>query len=416
VGLFRKRAAELEPPGSPIDTVRAGTRVRIATDGRDVLLNTPDGWEQDQPWLWWMGPAGGDGTGGPFGQPLTRDDPFGLSAMAAVGRCTTLICDTTAGLPWYVRRGDYERLPVPAWITDPQALRIDGRVVDPARVWDCRLSGVEFWANWICAALWFGDGYVYAPVRDAAGAPAPPLWQLHPCDVTIEEGTYWVGEIPLPSSSVLHLRGALPYWDGHGKGVISTYGAELGLASTVRSYAAGVFTSGVPAGYLKSSQPSMTADQAQALKSAWLAQHGGSKRSIAVLNATTEFHPISISPVDAQLNSAREWSLRDIAMAFNVPAYMMGVAGDSSTYSNVESRHRELAQFTLMPWINRIEGVLSAEFPAGTWLKIDTNGLQRADTATRFDAYKKALDAGWLTIDEVRNLEDRPPLASEGIA
>ena len=36
------------------------------------------------------------------------------------------------------------------------------------------LSAVEFWANWIVAALWFGDGYLYVPVRDEAGAPKPP--------------------------------------------------------------------------------------------------------------------------------------------------------------------------------------------------------------------------------------------------
>ena len=57
---------------------------------------------------------------------------------------------------------------------------LDGRVVDPSTMLDTRLGPVEFWANWICAALWFGNGYVYAPTRDAAGAPQPPLWQLHP--------------------------------------------------------------------------------------------------------------------------------------------------------------------------------------------------------------------------------------------
>lgn len=415
MSIFSKRAAAPVPGGDPIESPRRGGQVHVRTDGRDVLVNSPDGWEQDAPWLWWTGPAGGDGTGGPFGMPLSTSDPTGTASMAAVSRCTSIICDTISGLPWYVRRGEYERLPVPDWIADPQANRPDARIVNPATLWETRLSAVEFWAQWICAALWFGDGYVYAPVRDGDGAPKPPLWQFHPTEVRQDAGSYWIGEHRLEPGSVMHLRGMVPYWDGHGRGVITVHGAELALAATVRAYAGGVFTTGVPAGYLKSSQPSMNSEQAQALKAAWLAQHGGVTRSIAVLNATTEFHPVSISPVDAQLASAREWSLRDVAMAFGVPAYMLGVPGDSSTYANVESRMIELVRFTLMPWIRRIESELEAQLPRGTTLVVSTDGLQRADTATRFAAYKSALDAGWLTVDEIRALEDRGPLDQGGV-
>jgi HK97 family phage portal protein len=412
MALFRRAATP--PLGDPIRSPREGPRARVltATDGRDVLFNDPDGWEVDRPGLWWLGPD--DGSLGPYGNPLvTGGDPLGLASLPAVNRCTSLICDTIGGLPWHVMRGDYERLATPDWIADPQATRIDGRVIG-GDVLDCRLTAVEFWANWICAAAWFGDGYVYVPVRGVDGAPKPPLWQLHPHDVTIDGGTYWVGDVPLPSNSILHLRGLLPYDDGHGRGVIDVHGIDLGLAATVRSYAAGVFASGVPAGYIKSSQPNLSQEDADALKAAWLKQHGGAKRSIAVLNATTEFHAVSISPVDAQLSNAREMSMRDIATAFGVPAYMLGVPGDPSTYANVESRMIEFRTFTLLPWQRRIEAVLAAQLPRGTYLKIRSDGLLRADTTTRYQAYKVALEAGFLTVDEVRALEDYPPL--EGIA
>lgn len=407
--IWQKRAA-LSPMGTPV-----GVSLHSATDGRDVLLNDPDGWEVDKPWLWWMGPAGSDGTGGPYGHPLTNDDPTGASTIPAVARCTSIICDTIAGLPWKVYRGEYTELTTPDWIADPQAARIDGRVVSGTTPWDTRYSPVDFWANWITAALWWGDAYIYAPVRDINGAPKPPLWQLHPSEVKIDKatGTYWVGNTQLPSATVIHLRGAPPYKDGHGTGVLHANAADMQLASTVRQYAASVFTSGVPAGYLKSSQPSMTADQAAALKASWMKAHGNAKRSIAVLNATTEFTPISISPVDAQLALAREWGLRDIALAFGVPPYMLGVPGDSSTYANVESRMIELRTFTLLPWIRRIESTLDSEFPRGTSVKIKSDALLRADTASRYAAYKTALDAGWMTINEVRQLEDRAPLPED---
>jgi HK97 family phage portal protein len=392
-------------------------RVLTATDGRDTLLNDPDGWEIDAPWLWWTGPAGSDGTGGPWGNPIPgSSSPAEVAAggLPAARRCTSIVVDTIAGLPWHVFRG-HDRLTTPDWILDPQGLRLDGRVVDANIAAVVRLSAVEFWANWITAALWFGDGYVYAPVRDAQGAPKPPLWQFRPDEVRIDQGAYWIGETPLPASSMLHLRGAPPYVNGHGIGVLDSAGDDLALASTIRQYAGSIFATGVPAGYLKSSSPSMTQDDADALKARWLAQHGGAKRSIAVLNATTEFHPISISPIDAQLTAAREWSTRDLALAFGVPAYMLGVPGDSSTYANVESRHRELQQFTLLPWQRRIESTLDAQLPRGTSLKIRSDGLLRADTATRSAYYVAALDPvkGWMTRAEVRDLEDLAP--EEGI-
>lgn len=214
-------------------------------------------------------------------------------------------------------------------------------------------------------------------------------------------------------SEVLHLRGEPPYTGGMGKGVIDRHGADFGLAEQMRAYAGNIFSTGVPAGYLKVNMPQITEQQAIDLKARWLSQHGGPKRSIAVLNATTEFHPIALSPVDSQLDLARTWGLRDIALAFGVPAYMLGVPGDSSTYANVESRMTELQTFTLLPWIRRIEAALDAQFPAGVEVKINTAGTLRADTSTRYAAYSTALAAGWLTVDEVRALEDRPPLPEQ---
>lgn len=285
MGIFR-RAAQLPPnAGTPIGTIRS------ATDGRDVLLNDPDGWEQDRQFLWMQGPAGSDGTGGPFGipPPGAMGSDRVVSTLPAARRCTAIIVDTIAGLPWQVIRGDYEHLETPAWISDPQALRLDGRVADSGMLTAVRLSAVEFYAQWITAALWHGNGYIYAPVRDSSGAPKPPLWQLHPAEVKIDGGRYWVGEIEIPGDSIIHLRGEPPYVGGYGTGVIESAGADLGLAATLRQYASGVFTTGVPAGYLKSLSPSMTQEAADELKAKWLAQHGGALRSIAVLNATTEF-------------------------------------------------------------------------------------------------------------------------------
>ena|SRR5579864_3944088 len=413
------RALRRNPP------VREKRGFLYATDGRDVIDNTPDGWEVGAPSLWWTGPAGGDGTGGPWGNPIPGANDGALKhwSLPAVTRCTNLIAATLAGLPWVVGKDDTTALGTPTWISDPQLLRPDPRLGNVGLLDSSRLSAVEFWTQWITAALWFGDGYVFAPVRNANNEPIPPLWQLSPRRVVIENGRYYLkgnepdyinggvtDEIEIDGASLIHLRGNPPYTDGHGTGVISIHGAELGLAATVRSYALGQFSSGVPAGFLKVNKPEILQPQADALKKAWMNAHGNSRRSIAVLNATTDFTPIALSPLDAQLSDARQWSLRDVALAFGVPSWFLGIPGDSSTYSNVESRFIELRTYTLLPWIRRVESTLDAEFPLGTDVKVKTAGLERGDTTTRYAAYKTALDAGWMTVDEIRSLEDLPPL------
>lgn len=390
-----------------------------ATDGRDVLVNTPDGWEVEQPWLWWMGPANGNGSGGPWGHPIPGANAGSWASFAsipAVARCTSLISDELAALPWRVMRGQ-ETLPTPDWITDPQALRLDGRVVGNGGL-STAWSWMDFWVQWLTSALWFGDGYVYTPQRDSAGAPKPPMWVLHPHDVQIRDGSYWVGDVELDRLQIIHLRGMGPVVEGHGTGAFDRFASQMAYTQDIRTYAAGVFHTGVPAGYLKVTKDGLAQEKADELKSHWLAAHGGSTRSIAVLNATTEFHPLTFTPVDAALIEAMAANLTELANAFGVPPYMIGAPTDSNTYANVESRRMDLATFTYLPWSARIEACLDAQLPRGTSLKVGLEAMLRADTKTRFEAYTLAqLDAtgskGWLTVDEIRALEDLPPLPEQ---
>jgi HK97 family phage portal protein len=391
------------------------TNLLHATDGRDVLFNSPDGWEVEQPWLWWLGPNGQGSGGGPFGHPIPGANPIGVHAgIPAVHRATGLIVDTLATLPWHVYRNSTERLPTPAWIDDPQALRLDGRVVDTASLNEARQSQVDVWGQWILSALWWGDGFIYVPSRDVNGAPKPPLWVLHPDDVELRDGRYWVADVRFDPGEIIHLRGQHPIVEGRGTGVLTRFATELGVITSLRSYIASSFASGVPAGYLKTSQPNVTQEQADNLKSRWMTQHSG-RRTIAVLNATTEFHPLTWSPVDTEAADFARLTLSQIALMFGLPPGMLGgPTGDTLTYSTNEMRMLELYQLTLLPWIGRVEAVLNAQLPSGTATRIEVDGLLRADIKTRFEAYAIGIDKGILTVDEARAYENRPPLREAG--
>src|SRR5262249_39792279 len=157
-------------------------------------------------------------------------------------------------------------------------------------------------------------------------------------DVQIVDGRYYVADELMPEGSIIHLRGEPPYRGGHGNGVITTHWMDLGLAITTRRYTAGQYASGGPAGYLKSPQPLLEAADARRFRGAWRQPRGRAPRSTAVLTPPPNFPPIQLPPLAPPLPPPRQWSLRDVALSFGIPPYMLGVPGDSSTYANVESR------------------------------------------------------------------------------
>jgi HK97 family phage portal protein len=146
----------------------------------------------------------------------------------------------------------------------------------------------------------------------------------------------------------------------------------------------------------------------------WRSKPPGHGR-IAVMRADElSYVPVDPSLRDQEFIQQREYSAREVARVFGIPGWMLGVSsGDSLTYSNTSEQMRAFAMHSLRPWLTRIEKALSADSdlcPGGTYAEFELSGLLRGDDRTRAEVYEKALASGWLTLDEVRELENRPPL------
>lgn len=412
------------------------TRTLHNRPGGDLLLNDPDGWVIEQPELHWLGPdslsallALGRQGGGFASEELaaTSLETSG-GGFPAITRATSLIVDPLAGVPWEVIRGR-DTLDTPRWISDPQLARPDSRLTDWQADGVSPLSAVSFWTQAILSALWYGDGFVWTPSRDLSGAPQPPLFIIHPLLVDVvtpaqtdtERPTpgYWLKTldesagkwVKLAQREVIHLRGMAPYWAGRGRGAITGHLRAWEEAGVQRNYSTGIFTAGIPAGYLKVTAPNLTEPQAEALRSKWEEKHGSlTKRGIAVLNATTDFVALQLDPQSAQLAEGRKAAILDVANAFGVEPFQLGLPSEGNTYANLEARSEHFVRSTLLPWARRIESALDAEFPLGTSLHVNLSGMARAESGVRVAYYTAGLAQGWLTIDEVRKAEGMPPL------
>jgi phage portal protein BeeE len=163
-------------------------------------------------------------------------------------------------------------------------------------------------------------------------------------------------------------------------GVFAAHPEVFDLARRIARYTGGVFGSGVPNGYLKVNATGLTQEQADQLKQRWLDAHGGDRRSIAVLNSTTDFTPISWNPVDSALAEVKRLSIADVAFAFEMAPETLGVTlGNSATYSNVSQWFEAHRDFALQPWVSMLETTLSSLLPAGT--EVVCNFASYTDTA-----------------------------------
>lgn len=389
--------------------------VHTATDGRDILLNTPDGWEVERPWLWGDGPA--DGELGPFGNPPPGAvaGPDGHTALPVFMQCTHLIAEQIAAMPWQTYR-DNTKIPTPTWIDDPMGARLDGRSrgVDVPLV---RFSKPEFWSQAVISMLWFGEAIVYTP-RGVTDQILTPLWLLHPDAVEVEGGRYYVngedGEREwLDDDEIIVIRGHVRPGKSRGYGVVHHFRDVLRLGGSVRAFALNTFRSGVPAGYLKVNQPDLTPERARALQRQWMASHGGQRKKIAVLNSVTDFKPLDLDADTVALIDMMKVTAWEVCTMFGVPTSKVGLSlSNSMTYNNAQDEDARFVKDTLRVWVDRIEAAISNRLPYGQYLKINLNSYLRANTTTRYEAYAKALDpeSGWMTRDEVRALEDLPPL------
>jgi HK97 family phage portal protein len=171
------------------------------------------------------------------------------------------------------------------------------------------------------------------------------------------------------------------------------------------------FTGGGTPNAILYSDSELTQEQAQGIKSAFVSSTAGN-REPAVMGAGLRYERISVAPDEAQFLDQQRFTVEQIARIYGVFPEMIGGAtsGSSVTYANREQRAADFLTFGLMPYLIALEDGLSGLVPGPNRVKFNVDGVLRSDLKTRYEAHAIGIDSGFLTIDEVRQLEDRPPL------
>jgi len=121
---------------------------------------------------------------------------------------------------------------------------------------------------------------------------------------------------------------------------------------------------------------------------------------------------------DAQLLETRHFGIEEVSRWFGVPQHMLSEL-TRATWANVESLKIEFVEYGLMPYLQIWEAeandkLFSSKTPGMMFVKHVVEGLLRGDSAARAEFYNKALQAGWMSPNEVRLKEDLPPIGPDG--
>jgi phage portal protein BeeE len=130
--------------------------------------------------------------------------------------------------------------------------------------------------------------------------------------------------------------------------------------------------------------------------------HGSSRRSVAVLNATVEFQPISISPVDTDAGGMVHATRIDIAHAFGLAGVWLDEGASGLTYQNNSDRRRDLVDISLAGWSESLMATLTAILPFGTRVEVDWATFTQPSIEVLSPALVPLVQTGILTADEAR--------------
>ena len=346
--------------------------------------------------------------------------------MTAVYSCVRILSEALAGLPLHLYRykpdGGKEKA------TDHPLYHLLHDEPNP------EMSSFVFRETLMTHLLLWGNAYAQI-IRNGKGEVVA-LYPLMPNRMTVDRDqngqlyykyrttsddapTMEGSVVTLPPSQVLHIPG-LGFDGVVGYSPIAMAKNAIGMAIACEEYGAKFFANGAaPGGVLE--HPGTIKDP-QRVRESWQSTFGGSGNAnkIAVLEEGMKYTPISISPEQAQFLETRKFQINEIARIFRVPPHMVGDL-EKSSFSNIEQQSLEFVKYTLDPWVVRWEQTLfralfSDKEKKEYFFKFNLEGLLRGDYATRMSGYATARQNGWLSANDIRELEnlDRIPAEDGG--
>lgn len=332
---------------------------------------------------------------------VNSDTAFTVSAFFGA---VSLTSDTVSTLPVdaYIRV-DGERKPFrrnggkPSWIDQP----------------DVDTTKQAHYGALITSLLVYGNSYTRV-YRDRAGEVVN-LVVLDPNTVEVKRSSlgrkvfHVQGEKkPLNSEEIIHIIDLAVPGSLIGLSRVAKLKDALGIGIALQDFAARYFAQGLSADVILLA-PTATPEQAKNLVDGFNNRHSGLKKSHKagiLTGAGVDVKQLTNDPEKSQVLESRRFVVEEIARAFNIPPHLLGIPG-SNTYASVEQNNLQWISHGLRPITEKIEWAYSRLISTEqAFIKFNMNALLRGDLQSRATAYSIMTQAGIMSVNDVRTLED----------
>ena len=404
-------AERVAQPGSVILSNWKAEREAARIQNAGPTYPSSSGTSGSQLYEWLTG--GNISTAGPS---VTERTAMGISAVYA---CIGLIGGAISSLPLPI----YRR-------TEAGRGRINHDVWWLLNEQPCAcMSAAVMWEYLIWSLLLHGDAFA----RIQRASPLSPqivgFEPVHPLSVQVQEveerlvyTLFDDGETQvIDQDDMLHIPGL--GFDGQRGLSPLRYAARqtFGLSLAAEEYSARFFSQGARPDYIITTEAGMNPEQQKLFRESWMARYAGLANShipAILAGGKSDVKALTLSPEEAQLMAMRTFQATDIARIYGVPPHMIGITDKQTSWgSGIEQQGIGFVKYTLQRHLVKIEQEINRKVfrkSLQLFAEFNTAGLERGDTKARNESYRiaagRAGEPGWMTINEIRKLENLPPV------
>jgi HK97 family phage portal protein len=372
--------------------------------------------QSGEPMLWlpnYEERSGGLDFGGGGGQRAIRVTPESSLRTTAVLCCVRTLAESIAGLKLNIIKTGKQGVKEVQKNNPIQKLL----TVKPNN-WQTSFEWVE---QMMLHLGLYGNAYNEI-VRDSSGVPTS-LNPLHPSRMEVEEVAPGVlrytytessgGRSTYPADQIQHVR-----WmsnDGI-NGIVPTEISKeaIHLAQCCERFGSKFFMNGARPGVILETDNAITPEAALQLRENWERLHRGvdSSWKTAVLTNGLKAHEMGSNAQESQYLEVRRFQVEEICRIYRVPPHLV-MDLQRATFNNIEQQSIDFLQFTLTPWLRRIEESIHRDvigFDSPEEAEFDTRSLLRGDAASRANYYNSLFNLGCLSVNEIRAAESMNPV------
>jgi HK97 family phage portal protein len=281
----------------------------------------------------------------------------------------------------------------------------------------------EFW-EWVIACLCLrGNAYAFINRTTRGVAELLPITPMVVQPKLLPDGGTVVYDVTLnaglkrfSSADILHIK--LFTLDGFvGLSPVAWQRETMGMGLAAQEHGARLFANASRPSGLISTDKKLSPEASKRLIADVEEIVGGLENTgkTLVMGDGMKWQQIGMSSEDAQWLEGRKFTRSEIAGIYRVPPHLIGDL-ERSTNNNIEHQGQSFLSLTLVPYLRRIEQRVAMQLltvperQSGLYAKFNANALVRGDMAARGTFYKAGVTDGWLTRNEVRELEELNPI------